>query len=123
MPPGWGPTAGNNALDGFFATYKFMQLHTGQPGANGTSNVAGNTVRVDVSALMNAAAAGHIDNSADINWTTVSTSETYTFCSFWTLGAGGVFGGSGTVVANPISSGDDFRIPAGQLDGTVTLAS
>jgi hypothetical protein len=123
MPPGWGPTAGNNALDSFFATYKFMQLHTGQPGANGTSNVAGNTVRVDLTGLMNAAAAGHIDNSADINWTTVSTSETYTFCSFWTLGAGGVFGGSGTVVANPISSGDDFRIPAGQLDGSVTLAS
>lgn len=123
MPPGWGPTAGNAALNNFFATYKFMQLHTGQPGANGTNNVAGNTVRVDVSALMNAAAAGHIDNAADINWTAVSTSETYTFCSFWTLAAGGVFGGSGAVVANPISSGDDFRIPAGQLDATVTLAS
>jgi hypothetical protein len=123
MPPGWGPTAGNNTLNSFFATYKFMQLHTGQPGATGVSNVAGNTVRVDVSALMNAAAAGHIDNAASIDWTAVSTSETYTFCSFWTLGAGGVFGGSGTVVANPISSGDNFSIPAGQLDATVNLAS
>lgn len=121
MPPGWGPTAGNNALDDFFATYPFIQMHTGQPGANGTNNVAGNNVRKSVS--VNAAAAGHIDNSADVDWTAVSTSETYTFCSFWTLVAGGVFGGSGTVVANPISSGDDFRIPAAQLDATVTLAS
>lgn len=123
MPPGWGPTAGNNALNNFFATYPWMQLHIGQPGANGTNNVAGNTVRVDVSALMNAAAAGHIDNAADIDWTNVSTSETYVNCSFWTLAVGGVFGGSGSVTANPVSSGDNFRIPAGQLDGNVTLAS
>lgn len=123
MPPGWGPTAGNAALDAAFAAYPFMKLHIGQPGANGTSNPAGNTTRVDTTGKMAAAAAGSKASNAALDWTTVSTSETYTHCSFWTAGSGGTFGFSGTVLANPISSGDNFQIPSGQLVATVNLAS
>lgn len=121
MPPGWGPTAGNAALDNAFTAYKWMQLHTGQPGPNGTSNVAANAVRQQVA--MAAAAGGSIASNVNVDWTAVAGSETYTHCTFWTLNAGGVFGFSGTVVANPITAGDNFRIPAGQLVASVTLAS
>lgn len=123
MPPGWGQPAGNAALDNAFTTYKFMQLHIGQPGPNGTNNVAANATRVDVSGLMAAASAGSKVSNANTDWTNVAGSETYTHCSFWTLGAGGVFGFSGSVVANPITAGDNFRIPSGQLVASVTLAS
>lgn len=123
MPPGWGSTAGNNALDDAFATYQFMQLHNGQPGPNGTSNVANSGTRASIAAAVAPAAAGVMTSDADVDWTAVSTSETYTHCSFWTLASGGTFGFSGTVTANPVSSGDNFKIPAGQLVASVTLAS
>ena len=123
MPPGFGPTQGNAVLDGAFTTYPWMKLHIGQPGAAGTSNPAGETTRVDTTGKMAAAAAGSKASNAALDWTAVSTSETYTHCSFWTLAVGGTFGMSGTVTANPISSGDNFQIPSGQLVASVNLAS
>lgn len=121
MPPGWGPTAGNAALDKAFTDYPFMQLHNGQPGAAGTNNVASGVGRVAPS--MAAAAAGSKSSDATTDFGVVSASTTYTHCSFWTLPVGGTFGFSGTVVANPISSGDQFQIPSGQLVASVNLAS
>lgn len=123
MPPGWGPTEGNAALDNAFTNYPFMQLHTGQPGPAGTNNVATGVARVTTSGKMAAAAAGSKSSNAIVDFGTASASETYTHCSFWSLVAGGTFGFSGTVVANPVSSGDQFQIPSGQLTASVTLAS
>ena len=123
MPPGWGSTAGNAALDAAFTTYPFMKKHVGQPGPNGTSNPAGDTTRVDTTGKMAAASGGSKASNAALDWTNVSTSETYTHCSFWTQAVGGVFGFSGTMTANPVSSGDNFQIPSGQLVASVNLAS
>lgn len=123
MPPGFGPTLGNATLDGAFTTYPFMQLHTGQPGPNGTNNVATGVGRVDTTGKMAAAAAGSKASNAVIDFGIASASETYTHCTFWTLVAAGVFGESGTVTANPVSSGDQFQIPATQLVAAVNLAS
>lgn len=123
MPPGWSATEGNSILDSRFATYKFMQLHNGQPGANGTNNVANSGTRIDITAALAASVGGVMTSDADIDWTAVSASETYTHCSFWSQVVGGAFGMSGTVTANPVSSGDNFRIPATQLVASVTVAS
>jgi hypothetical protein len=123
MATSWGPTAGNAALDALFTAHPFMQLHIGSPGAAGTSNVAGNTTRVTTAGKMAAAAAGAKLSNADIDWPNVSNSETYTFFTLWSLGAGGVFGGSGVIVANPVTAGDNFKIPSGSLSAAVILAS
>jgi hypothetical protein len=123
MDTSWGPTGGNAALDNLFTSHPFMQLHIGAPGAAGTTNVAANTTRVNTTGKMAAAAAGSKLSNADLDWLGVPASETYVFFTLWSLGVGGTFGGSGVVVANPVTSGDNFRIPSGQLAAAVTLAS
>jgi hypothetical protein len=100
----------------------FIKLHIGDPGAAGTSNAAGNTTRKAVT--FSASSGGVCTTSALIQWLAVSTTETYTHCSFWdTVGpAGGNFLGSDSLnTPRSVVSGGDFEIAAGQL--TVTLGS
>lgn len=121
MAEGWGPTAANAALDTLLAAYPWIKLHTGAPGANGTSNAATETTRKQVS--WNTASGGHADNSAQVSWSSVAGSEIYSKCSFWSASSGGTFGFSGTVTASAVSAGDNFSIAAGDVDVTLTLAS
>ena len=53
----------------------YVQLHTGDPGSAGTSNVATNSTRQ--SASFAAAASRAITTDAVVEWTSVSTTETY----------------------------------------------
>lgn len=101
----------------------WIQLHTDDPGANGTSNVAGNATRKQVS--FGAASGGVVSNDAAIEWSTgeVDTSEDYTHWSAWTASTSGTFLCSGTVTANAVTSGDEFTIPVGELDLSLTVAS
>lgn len=101
----------------------YLQLHTADPGAAGTTAVAGNATRKLVS--FGAAASGAISNDAAITWTTgeVDTSEDYTHWSLWTASSAGTFLMSGTVTANAVTVGDEFTIPAGDLDITFTVAA
>lgn len=98
-----------------------VKLHTGDPGAAGTANAAANTTRQ--AATMAAASAGATTNSADVVWTSVSNTETYSHVSFWSATSGGTFLGSKALTASKsVTAGDDFKIPAGDLDvslGTV----
>lgn len=98
-----------------------VKLHLGDPGSAGTSNAAVETTRQ--TATMAAASAGATTNSADIVWTNVSTTETYSHVSFWSATSGGTFLGSKALtVAKAVVAGDDFKILAGDLDvslGTV----
>lgn len=121
MAEGWSATAANAALTTLTGTYDWMQLHTGAPGANGTSNVATETDRVQVS--FGTASAGAISNDAAIEWTNVAGSEDYTHFTFWTASSAGTFGFSGTITANPVTAGDNFTIASGDLDISVTVAS
>jgi hypothetical protein len=92
----------------------FVKLHTGDPGAAGTSNAAGNTTRV--ASTFSAASAGSITNSADVNWTNVSTAETYSHVSFWTASSAGTFLGSDDLTTpRTVAIGDNFTIPASSL--------
>src|SRR3954454_24372712 len=84
----------------------YVKLHTGDPGAAGTSNAAGNTTRT--AATCSAASGGAITNSADIAWTSVSTAETYSHVSFWSANAAGTFLGSDDLaVARTVAVGDN----------------
>lgn len=92
----------------------FVKLHTGDPGAAGASNAAGNTTRV--AATMAAASGGANTNSADVVWSAVGTAETYTHVSFWSASSAGTFLGSDDLNASQaVQVGDNYKIPAGSL--------
>lgn len=106
---------GNNVSFAVAATY--VKLHIGDPGEAGTSNAAGNTTRQAVTFA--AAASGAMASDADITWTNVSTSETYTHFSLWDDPTAGNCLWTGSVTANPVIAGDSFKIASGNL--TLTL--
>jgi hypothetical protein len=96
-----------------------VKLHIGDPGAAGASNAAGETTRKAVTC--SAASGGSITNSADIVWTSVSTSETYSHVSFWSATVAGTFLGSDDLaVARAVIAGDTFTIAASSLTLALT---
>ncbi|MFI6681882.1 hypothetical protein [Kribbella sp. NPDC050470] len=103
----------------------WIQLHTGDPGASGTANVAGNATRKDLTAAMGTASGGAITNTAAITWTTgeVDTSEDYTHWALFDASTSGTFLCSGTMTANAVTVGDEFTIPIGDFDASFNTAA
>ena len=103
----------------------WIQLHTADPGASGTTAVAGNATRKDLTAAMGTAASGAITNTSAITWTTgeVDTSEDYTHWSLWDASTSGTFLLSGLMTANAVTTGDEFTIPVGDLDASFLTAA
>jgi hypothetical protein len=104
-----------------FAT-PFAQLHVGSPGAAGTTNPAGNTVRQATGAIATPVG-GSATNVAAINWTSVSTSETYSHVSIWSAASGGTFIASGTITAAAVVAGNNFQIAIGGMTVSIPVAS
>ena len=102
-------------------TTAYIQLHTADPGASGTTAVATETTRKAVSCSV--AASGAITSDADIEWTSISGSEDATHFSLWDASTSGNFIGSGTITANAYTAGDTYTIPAGDFDISLTAAS
>lgn len=121
MAEGLGSAGANVALDAVLAAHTWVKLHTGAPGAAGTSNAATETTRKQ--AAWTSASSGAASNSGALTWTNVVASEDYTHFTLWTASSGGSFGLSGTVTANAITAGDTFTIAANDLDVAFTLAS
>lgn len=121
MAEGLGSAGANTALDALLAAHTWVKLHTGAPGAAGTTNPATETDRVQ--ATWSAAAGGAASNSALLAWTAVAGTEDYTHFTAWSASVGGNFGFSGTITANPVVVGDTFTLPAGDLDVSFPLAS
>lgn len=98
----------------------WVKLHLGAPGAAGTTNPAAETTRKQ--ATFGAAAASRaISNTVAVEWTNVSTTETYTHVSLWSASTGGTFLGSDDLSSSAaVTAGDTFRIPIGDLDLVVT---
>ena len=98
----------------------YVQLHLGDPGSAGTSNLAAETDRVQ--ATFGSAASGRaISNTAVIEWLAVSNTETYTWVSLWTASTSGTFLGRDDLSSSAaVTAGDTFRIPIGDLDLTIT---
>ncbi len=98
----------------------YVKLHLGDPGGAGTGNPATETTRQAVT-FGSAASSGAISNTAAVEWTGVSTTETYTHVSFWTASSSGTFLGSDDLSSSAaVTAGDTFRIPIGDLDLTIT---
>lgn len=98
----------------------YIKLHTGDPGAAGTSNAATETTR-QAATFGAAASGGAISNTAAVEWTNVSTTETYTWISCWTASTAGTFLGRDDLSSSAaVTAGDTFRIPIGDLDITIS---
>ena len=98
----------------------WVKLHTGDPGAAGATAAAGNTTRKQAT-FGAGATGGAITTSAALEWTNVNTDETYSHVSFWDAAAAGNFLGSDDLTTpRTVAIGDNFTIPAGDLDITLT---
>lgn len=105
-------------------TALWVQAHVGAPGPNGTSNIAGETTRVDATAAFGtAAASGSISNTAVLTWSSVSTAETWSHISVWSASTGGSFICSGSVTPTAVGVGDDVSIPVGDVNVSIPVAS
>lgn len=105
----------------FSVTSAYVKLHTGDPGAAGTSNAATETTRK--SASFAAATNGAIASDADITWTNIAGSEDATHFTAWDNATTGNFLFSGTITGNPYTAGDTYTIASGALSVSLTIAS
>jgi hypothetical protein len=127
MAVGYSTYFANKTLDATFSntsfavTTSYIQLHVGDPGANGTANTATETTRKSLS--MEAAASAATENDAQIVWTNIAGSETATHFSIWDAATSGNFLWSGTVTANSYTAGDTVIVDVGDLDISMTPAS
>lgn len=97
----------------------WIKLHVGDPGSAGTSNAATNTTRQQATFGSNASG-GTISNTASVDWTSVAGTEDYTHWSAWDASTSGNFIASGTITANAVTTGDNFSLPIGEIDMTMT---
>ncbi len=87
----------------------WVKLHTGDPGTAGTENAAGETTRKEITLTGTAV----LKNSGAVEWTAVSTSETYKWVSIWSASTAGTYLGRGQLEAEKaVSSGDTAKLPA-----------
>jgi len=87
----------------------YIKLHTGDAGEAGTSNAATNTDRK--AASWSAASSGSIATSATLEWTNVSTTETYSHWSAWDNSTAGNCLWTGALSASAaVTAGDTFQI-------------
>lgn len=96
----------------------YIKLHIGDPGEDGTANAAAETTRKAVTFA--AAAAGSKNSNTAADWTSVSTTETYSYISLWDASTAGNCLWTGALSASKsVTAGDNFSIPSGSL--TLTL--
>jgi len=98
----------------------YVKLHTGDPGSAGTANAAANTTR-ESATFGSGASGGSIASTADVTWTSVPNSETYSHVSFWDASSSGNFIGSTALSSSrSVTAGDDFTIPSTDLTLSIT---
>jgi hypothetical protein len=114
MADGLSATVANAALNSIVGTdANDVQLHTGAPGANGTSNVSSVTTREAVT--WNSASAGSVSASNEPAWTNWggSNGEVDTDISFWSASTSGTFGMSMQLSsAVTMNTGDSLTLTA-----------
>ena len=89
----------------------YLKLHTGDPGEDGTNNAAAEATRKSVS--WSAASSGSIAASATVEWTNVSTTETYSHWSLWdSLTTGNCLWTGALSASAAVTAGDTFQITA-----------
>lgn len=97
----------------------YVSLHAGDPGQTGANEVTGGGYSRKL-ATFSAAANKATSNTTDIEFPDMPTA-TITHVGLWSAASGGNFwwGGSLTV-SKALTTGDTLKIPAGDLDVTLT---
>jgi hypothetical protein len=105
---------GENKLLEAVPNEPYIKLHTGDPGEEGTSNAAGETIRKKVT--LGSPSAGTRKTSTAAEWASVSTSETIKYVSVWDASIAGSCYWSGALEAEKaVSAGDTLKIAAEAL--------
>ena len=87
----------------------YLKLHTADPGEAGTTAAATEATRKLVT--FSAASSGSMTSSATVEWTNVSTTETYTHWSLWDAStAGNCLWTGGLASSAAVTAGDTFQI-------------
>jgi hypothetical protein len=98
----------------------FVQLHTGDPGAAGTTSVSAVTTRNQIT--WSAASAGSMALST-LSSFSMTTSETITHVSLWTASSAGTFLQSAALTASvPVINGSTLSFSAFTLSFTPVAA-
>jgi hypothetical protein len=93
----------------YAATAVYIKLHLADPGEDGTTSPAANTTRQQ--ATFSAAASGSMTTSANITWTNVPSTETYSHWSAWDASTAGNCLWSGALSSSAaVTAGDTFQI-------------
>lgn len=96
----------------------YAQLHTGDPGTNGTSNVATENTRASFTrTAASAGPAGFVSCSNDtvVEWLNAAADETVTHLTVWTASSGGVCVFVDNCPDAVIASGETIQIQIGDL--------
>jgi hypothetical protein len=87
----------------------YIKLHTGDPGEDATANAATEATRKVVT--WDAAASGSIVTNSVAEWTSVSTTETYSHWSLWDASTSGNPLWTGALSTSAaVTVGDTFQI-------------
>jgi len=101
--------------------FNYVQLHTGEPGAAGTANIAAESDRILVDWAT--ASGGTITITTDIGVTGAAATERWTHWSAWNALTAGSPGVSGLCTASQVTAGDNVTIDNASVSVTFTLAS
>lgn len=111
-----------NATNWTAPTAFWVKLHTGSPGAAGTTNAAAETARKQASFA--AASGGSMTTDGALTWTSVAATETFTHVSFWTASTAGTFLGSDEIdTPQATLIGGTLTIPTGSLTFAIPVAA
>jgi hypothetical protein len=100
----------------------WVQLHTAEPGAAGTTAIATETTRKQ-GTFATAAASGLISNTAVLTWTNIAGSQDASHYSLWDASTAGTFLGSGVITANAYVAGDTYNMAVGAVVLGFTVAA
>lgn len=102
----------------FSVAARYVKLHLGDPGEDGTANAAVEATRKQVTSA--AAVAGTFTSTNALTWTAVSTTETYSHISIWDAATVGNCLWTGALAAaKAMTAGDTFEIAVGGLTVSV----
>jgi hypothetical protein len=114
--------AKNFLLDEGIYSPVYLQLHTGDPGSNGTNNVS--TIGSRQSVGLGAASNGVRTSTSTASWTNIDitpASETLTHFSIWTdPTSGNCYGYNTLATSRTVADGDTVTCNSGALTITLT---
>lgn len=119
----WFNAAFNNTS--FAVAQAYMQLHTADPGAAGTTSVASETTRKAVSMGSPSTGGGNVTilNDATVEWTGITGSQDASHYSLWDATSAGNFLGSGVITASAYTAGDTLTFAVGAISIALPVAA